>query len=401
MTLRQHFANAIVDLSRNKLRTGLSMLWIIIWVFSVIVLLSVWNWATEEIVWKINSIWTNLLTVSPGSSIFDVRGWSSKWSMAKLDDKVVSFLETNISNLGTISPVTQWSKQINYNDINTIGSIIWVDPGYFTVRDLDVINGRGITKSDVSSMKKVWVLWNKIAKDLFKDEDPIWKNIKLENIIINIVWVLDEDMMTDSALLVPISTAQIRILWNKNYSSFFISVAETNKVSKVKSEVENALLTYYWIDDPDDANFTVASQEDLVEIVDQIMWIMSTFLACIAAISLLVWWIWVMNIMLVSVTERTKEIWIRKAIWAKRSDIISQFLAESVLMTIIWWIIWILLSAWVVRIVNHVQNTLHAVISVNSVLIAVFSSISIGLIFWILPAKNAAKLKPIDALRFE
>ena len=188
MTLRQHFANAIVDLSRNKLRTGLSMLWIIIWVFSVIVLLSVWNWATEEIVWKINSIWTNLLTVSPGSSIFDVRGWSSKWSMAKLDDKVVSFLETNISNLGTISPVTQWSKQINYNDINTIGSIIWVDPGYFTVRDLDVINGRGIIKSDVSSMKKVWVLWNKIAKDLFKDEDPIWKNIKLENIIINMIF---------------------------------------------------------------------------------------------------------------------------------------------------------------------------------------------------------------------
>jgi putative ABC transport system permease protein len=108
-----------------------------------------------------------------------------------------------------------------------------------------------------------------------------------------------------------------------------------------------------------------------------------------------------MNIMLVSVTERTKEIWIRKAIWAKKSDIVSQFLAESVLMTVIWWIIGILLSILVVRIVNHVQDSIHAVITVKSVLIAVISSISIWLLFGIMPARNAAKLKPIDALRFE
>lgn len=401
MTLRQHFENAITDLSRNKLRTGLSMLWIIIGVFSVIVMLSVWNWATQEIVWQVNSMWTNMISITPGWSIFSVARWGSWWDTAKINDQTVSFLKTNVSNIALIAPVLQWSKQVIYGEINTRATIVWTTPDYATIRTLELISGRFLSESDEADMKKVAVLWNKIAGDLFEDEDPIWKNIKLENINLLVIWVLDEDAMADGYIFVPVSTARVRILWSTDYQSLFLSTSNSDLIDSTKNEIEESLRIFYWIKDWSNNNFSVTTQKEILEIVDQIMWIMSTFLACIAAISLLVWWIWVMNIMLVSVTERTKEIWIRKAIWAKKSDIISQFLAESVLMTVIWWVIWIFLSALVVWAVNNVQDTIHAVISIKSVLIAVLSSISIWLIFWIMPAKRAANLKPIDALRFE
>ena len=250
-------------------------------------------------------------------------------------------------------------------------------------------------------MAKVAVLGNKVAKDLFWEENPVWKNIKMENIILQVIGVLDEDAMADWYIFIPMNTAKIRILWTKEYHSLFLSTTHSELIDSTKNEIEDSLRIFYGIKEWNSNNFSVTTQKEILEIVDKIMWIMSTFLACIAAISLLVGWIWVMNIMLVSVTERTKEIWIRKAIWAKKSDIVSQFLAESVLMTVIWWIIWILLSILVIWTVNHVQDTINAVITVKSVLIAVLSSISIGLLFGIMPARNAAKLKPIDALRFE
>lgn len=364
-------------------------------------MLSVWNWATEEIVWQVNAMWTNMITVTPGWSLFSIWQAGSRWEVAILNDQTIKFLETNVSNIDLIAPIVQWMKQVIYWDINTRTTVIWTTNDYATIRTLDLIWWRFISENDESNMAKVAVLWNKIAKDLFGEENPIWKNIKLENIILKVIWVLDEDAMADWYVFVPMSTAKIRILGTKNYYTIFLSTANSDLIDATKNEIEDGLRIFYGIKEWNSNNFSVTTQKEILEIVDKIMWIMSTFLACIAAISLLVGWIWVMNIMLVSVTERTKEIWIRKAIWAKKSDIVSQFLAESVLMTVIWWIIWILLSILVVWTVNHVQDTIHAVITVKSVLIAVLSSISIWLIFWIMPARNAAKLKPIDALRFE
>jgi putative ABC transport system permease protein len=257
------------------------------------------------------------------------------------------------------------------------------------------------TENDEKNMRKVAVLGESVSDDLFEDQYPIWKKIKIWNDIFTVIGKVEEDMAVSRWVYIPLSTAKVRTVWANSYSVIFLSTKNWDLIDATKNEIEEWLRKFYGIKEWNKSNFNVTTQKDFLEIVDKIMWIMSTFLACIAAISLLVWWIWVMNIMLVSVTERTKEIWIRKAIWAKKSDIVSQFLAESVLMTVIWWIIWILLSVLVVWTVNHVQDTIHAVITVKSVLIAVLSSISIGLIFGIMPAKNAAKLKPIDALRFE
>lgn len=401
MTLRQHFANAITDLSRNKLRTGLSMLGIIIWVFSVIVLLSVWNWATEEIVWEINSMWTNIISIMPGSSFISAAN-GSRWDYAKLDEKTISFLETNISNIVWIAPILEWYKTISYGDISLGNAwIVWTTPEYFKIRTSKIMEWDFFTESDEKNMRKVAVLGESVSDDLFEDQYPIWKKIKIWNDIFTVIGKVEEDMAVSRWVYIPLSTAKVRTVWANSYSVIFLSTENWDLIDATKNEIEEWLRKFYGIKEWSKSNFNVTTQKDFLEIVDKIMWIMSTFLACIAAISLLVGWIGVMNIMLVSVTERTKEIWIRKAIWAKKSDIVSQFLAESVLMTVIGGVIWILLSILVVRIVNHVQDTLQAVITVKSVLIAVLSSISIGLIFGIMPARNAAKLKPIDALRFE
>lgn len=402
MTLRQHFANAITDLSRNKLRTGLSMLGIIIWVFSVIVLLSVWNWATEEIVWEINSMWTNIITIMPGSSFISAAN-GSRWAYAKLDDKTMSFLKTNVSNIAWMAPILEWSKLVSYWETTLSNAwIVWATPEYFVIRTSKLMKWAFFTENDEKNMAKVVVLWESVSDDLFEDQDPIWKKIKIWNDMFTVIGVVEEDMAVSRWVYIPLSTAKVRTVWWANgYTVIFLSVKDWDLIDATKNEIEEWLRKFYWIKEWNKSNFNVTTQKDFLEIVDKIMWVMSTFLASIAAISLLVWWIWVMNIMLVSVTERTKEIWIRKAIWAKKSDIVSQFLAESVLMTVIGWIIGILLSILVVRIVNHVQDSIHAVITVKSVLIAVISSISIWLLFGIMPARNAAKLKPIDALRFE
>lgn len=378
------------------------MLGIIIWVFSVIVLLSVWNWATEEIVWEINSMWTNIITIMPGSSFISAAN-GSRWAYAKLDDKTMSFLKTNVSNIAWMAPILEWSKLVSYWETTLSNAwIVWTTPEYFVIRTSKLMKWSFFTENDEKNMAKVVVLWESVSDDLFEDQDPIWKKVKIWNDMFTVIGVVEEDMAVSRWVYIPLSTAKVRTVWWANgYTVIFLSVKDWDLIDATKNEIEEWLRKFYWIKEWNKSNFNVTTQKDFLEIVDKIMWVMSTFLASIAAISLLVWWIWVMNIMLVSVTERTKEIWIRKAIWAKKSDIVSQFLAESVLMTVIGWIIGILLSILVVRIVNHVQDSIHAVITVKSVLIAVISSISIWLLFGIMPARNAAKLKPIDALRFE
>lgn len=398
MNIQQHFINARSDLSRNRMRTWLSMLGIIIWVFAVIVMLAIGNGTQQDIVDRINSAWTNLLTIYPGGST-NMRNMSSAGGdSATLDDEMIEYIQKNISNIDKIVPSVKWNKQVIYETTNTNASIVWTTAEYFSVKNLEMLNGLFIDESHTEDLKKVAVLGNEIAGDVFWTEDPIWKDIKMENIIVTVIWVLDENSETDNSIIVPITTAQIRILWTRDYSNLTISAQDVDIISQTQTDLEEWLTNYLGFDEDEDVNFSVSSQEDMLEMVSDITWVMSAFLWWIAAISLLVWWIWVMNIMLVSVTERIKEIGIRKAIWATKKDILSQFLAESILLSLMWWIIGILLSFLIVFFVNKVMT---AIIGLDSVIIAFVSSVSIGVVFGLLPAKNAANLKPIDALRFE
>ena len=184
----------------------------------------------------------------------------------------------------------------------------------------------------------------------------------------------------------------------EKYNQQSIQLFQRSNLLALRKWEERSLTTYLWLKSTDTVNFTVQSQSDMIETVSSITGILTALLAWIAAISLLVWGIGVMNIMLVSVTERIKEIWIRKAIGAHKRDILLQFLTESVTLSLMWWIIWIILSFIIVFVINKFMT---AIISLDAVLLSFFSAVTIGIVFGILPANNASKLKPIEALRYE
>ncbi len=403
MNIKEHFFNAKTDLWRNKLRTWLSMLWIIIWVFSVVVMLAIGNGAKQSIINQIQSLGTNLLSVSPGWNNRNIRSNPSSSESATLDEDSIAYIEANISNIKSIAPTISNRSVVNRNDYTTNTTVNWVTLDYLTVRNLEIVDGSFFINEDIDNYAKVAVLWHNIAEDIFWSwvfaTNPIWEDLQIGNLIMTVIWVLDDNTNSNDAIFVPITTAATRLFWTHNYSTILISAQNPDTIEDTKIELEEGIKSYLWLSPTDNATFTVQSQSEMIEAMSDITGIMTTFLAGIAAISLLVWGIGVMNIMLVSVTERIKEIGIRKAIWAKNKDIRLQFLTESVLMSVMWGIIWILLSFLVVFFINKFLTT--AIISLNAVVLAFFSAVTIGIVFWILPANNASKLKPIEALRYE
>lgn len=377
------------------------MLWIIIGVFAVVVMLAIGNGTQKDIVDQIESLGTNLLTISAWWQNMNMR-WGEPTDSATLDEDMINYLKANVSNLSTITPMISTMATASYGDYTTHATINGIQPDYLTVKNLEVANGSFITTQDVNTLNKVAVLWQDIAQDLFGSWataiDPIGQDIKLWNIVVTIIGVLEDSMMNNSIIFVPLTTVSVRLSGIRDYSSIAISAIDTDVINQTKTDLETSLKSYLGLSDTDTATFTVQSQSDIIDAVGDIMWIMTAFLAGIAAISLLVWGIWVMNIMLVSVTERTKEIGIRKAIGAQRKDILLQFLTESLILSLMWGIIWILLSFITVIILN---NFLTAIISFGAVVLAFTSAVSIGIIFGILPANSASKLKPIEALRYE
>jgi putative ABC transport system permease protein len=216
--------------------------------------------------------------------------------------------------------------------------------------------------------------------------------------IFTVIWVLADNSQNNTKIFVPVSTVMKKMTGSHFYSSLNVEIETWYDPTLMKTYITNELLKYLKISNSDDATFSVSSMSEILSSITQVTWTLTILLAWIAAISLIVWGIWVMNIMLVSVTERTKEIWIRKAVWATRYDILAQFLIEALIISIVAWIIGILLSFSVVAII---KNFTSAVITMNSIYLSFFAVVSIWIIFWILPARKAANLKPIDALRFE
>ena len=403
MQIKEHIQNAVTDLSRNKLRTWLSMLGIIIGVVSVVVLLAIGNGTQKNIVNQIQSLGTNLLTISPGARNQSFRWWGwAAGTQATLDAGMIQYIQKNISNIQNIAPSVNGRQTVVYSTFNTSATINGVTPEYLTVRNLKVQNGSFITNDDIDNLTKVAVLGNTMASDIFGSGafavDPIGKMIKMGNVVMTVVGVLAANTTADDAIFIPLTTAQTRVLWVHTYSSISISAIDVTTVDQTKSDLESSLREYLWLKPSATSNFTVQSQSDMITTVSSITWMLTALLAGIAAISLLVWWIGVMNIMLVSVTERIKEIGIRKAIGAHKKDILMQFLTESVTLSLMGWLIGIALSFMLVFVINKFMT---AIISLDAVLLAFFSAVSIGIVFWILPANNAAKLKPIEALRYE
>lgn len=383
------------------------MLWIIIWVSSVIIMLAIWKWAQNWVTQRIQQMWTNLLVIIPWNpSSTNVRtalfwrwGWWNAWDIPTDD---IDIIKQNINSVEYLSPENSWRKQLIHLANNMSSTITWIMPEYQDTRNFKVNLWRFIDQEDVKTSARVAAIWVWVAKTLFPWIDPIWEDIRIQNTILTVVWVMEEKGSSqDDLVLIPITTAQQRIFWKNTIQSLYLKIKEGEDMTSVQKSIENLLMRKHNIKNKDESDFTVINQAEIIWTMNQVTWIFTLLLWGIWSISLIVGWIWVMNIMLVSVTERTKEIWIRKAIWAKNRDILYQFLSESVLLSLIGWLIWLAISFSIYWIMTKFVTSFPLIMTSSSVILSLVFSVSVWIIFGILPAIKASKLNPIDALRYE
>ncbi len=386
------------------MRSRLSSLGIIIWILSVVVLLALWQGAQNSILSNIETLWTNLLTIAPGWS----RQTNVRWAWWWLGSQNVLTLQeadlvSKIPNVRLVSPEYNSRKQVIYTSNNAQETIYGVTPSYLDVRDSAVEFWSFITQSNMDNADKIAVIGSNTATVLFGSENPIGKDIRVGNTILTVIGIMKAKgtqwfWNADDVVFIPLSTAQERMFGTKYLSDIALSVTQPNLVDQTKTIITDTLLKHFNISDPANANFNILNQADVVATITTVTNTLKLFLSSIAAIALIVWWIGVMNIMLVSVTERTREIWIRKAVGAQTRDIILQFLCESLVLCLIGGIIWIAASY---IIVFALKSVIQWVITVQSLFMAVWFSVLVGIVFWIYPAYKASKLKPIEALRYE
>lgn len=397
ISIFENIINSFESIKANKLRSSLSMLWIIIWVSSVIILTAIWNWSQKSITDKIEELWTNILTISTWWWFWRVNTKSTATNI--LTEKVVNSIKENIFWLDWVLPIISTNWQLVYSWNNMSSSVMWISTDFFDVKNIEVEYWSNITEKNINDLDKVAIVWQDVVTELFDWENPVGKKMKMWDNVFEITWVIEENSTYDSYIFIPITTASIRITWQKYYSQIIIAVTDSTQTDSKETEIDSLLQDILEVTDPDNLPYSIRNNSEMLESMSSITETLTMLLAWIAWISLLVWWIWVMNIMLVSVTERTKEIWIRKAIWAGKSDILLQFLTEASSLSILWWVIWIWFSYFCVYLLNYFSIT--SIISTNSIVMSFGFSLWIWIIFWLLPAYKAAKLRPIDALRFE
>lgn len=403
----------------NKVRAGLTMLGVVIGVATVIALLSIGQGARESITGQISSAGTNLLFVTPGSrpGPGGVQGGGSAASLT-LDDAEAIADPGKVPSALAVAPVYNQRTQVIVGDNNSNAQVKGVTDAFPVVNSLELASGRFIEDKDVRGQSNVAVLGSQVAEDLFGGFDPVGQQVRVaipgstgRLIPLTIVGVLADTGSsavfgdTNASVLAPISTVQSKIGNGRNAQgqpmvSAISVVAADGQSAAAASEIETLLRRRHKLAAEDDADFSVTSQEDLLSLASTVTGTLTLFLGFIAVISLVVGGIGIMNIMLVSVTERTREIGIRKAVGARRSDILTQFLLEAVVLSVIGGVAGIALGAGISLAVNA-TGVLTTSVSPWSVLLAVGFSLAVGLISGVYPAGRAASLRPIESLRYE
>ncbi len=406
MLIRDLFEETYLAISANKTRSGLTILGIVIGIGSVIAMISIGQGATGSIEENIQSMGSNLLTVMPGfqRSFSQVSG--SRGSAQTLTIEDAEAILSQVSFVEAVAPQTSSRYQIVAEGTNTNTQVIGTTVSYTTIRNVEIEQGSFISDQNTTSYSKVAVLGSTARDDLFgEDSNPVGKTIKINNIKFKIIGVTKSKGGTsfgsqDDIIYVPLTTARKFLSGSKNISSIYVQAESSQMMSQVKTGVTNLLLERHNIADAESADFSVMSQEDILGAASSITETMTILLASIAGISLIVGGIGIMNMMMTTVTERTREIGLRKAIGAKRLDINLQFLTEAVMLTFIGGIIGIILGAAIAFGITFFTDTATK-ISLFSIILAFSVSAAIGIAFGYWPAQKAARLNPIEALRYE
>ena len=405
MKINDLFQETYIAISANKARTSLTILGIVIGIGSVIAMVSIGQGAAGQIQSSIEGLGSNLLTVIPGV-VQPGRGIvsSGRGSAQTLKNEDTDVLK-QISGISHISPEFQRRFQItSTGGNNTNSTIIGVNAEYPQVRNVFVEQGSFITENALRGISRVAILGPTVAKDLFADSDPIGKTIRINKVNFKVIGLLQAKgsggfFNPDDAVFVPLTTMQKILAGGDFLSSISISVESKDLMPQVQEEAIFALAEKHRID-PQNPDFSIVSQADILGTLTQVTDTFTIFLAAVAGISLIVGGIGIMNMMLTTVTERTREIGLRKAIGAKKKDISMQFLAEAVMLTFIGGILGVLLG-WIISIAVSSFAGIATTVSISSILLAFGVSAAIGIIFGYYPARRAASLNPIQALRYE
>jgi putative ABC transport system permease protein len=397
-----------IGISTHKLRSFLTMLGIVIGVASVIVLMSIGNGSKEDILNRIGSLGVNLVTIRPGAVSFGgVRGAPGATSTLTFEDAEA------ISQLPYIKVVASSysrSMQLIANDENLNSTVNGITPDYLTVNNLSVGSGRTFSDFEYNQGATVAIIGSNVKDTLFPSTDPIGQQLRMGNIIVTVIGVLQSEGQTfgsaDDSILVPLTAMQQTVAQPRTangghvVSSISLEITDQSYANTVTDEITSLLRTRHQLSANAENDFSVNSMAELVATVSETANTLTLLLGAVAAISLLVGGIGVMNIMLVSVLERTREIGIRKALGAREQDIWTQFLTEAAVLTLTGGIIGVIFGWVVSEIVSHVAN-INTLLSPNIVILAVSVSVVIGLFFGFYPAWNASRLDPIEALRSE
>ena len=402
------FQETYSALLSNKARSGLTILGIVIGIGSVIAMISVGQGSTASIQSSIQSLGSNLLMISPsfqrgvGMQVSAGRG-----SARTLKQEDADAIQKEITLAKAVAPELSGRYQITAKGTNTNTSVDGTTAVYPVVRNVEIAEGSFISEQNVRSLSKVAVLGPTTRDDLFGEDATgiIGKTIKINKIEFKVIGITKEKGGTgfssqDDKIFIPLTTAQ-RFLAGSNYlSTIYVEVVDQESMTTAQEQITSLLLSRHDILNPELADFSIMNQADIVSSVSSISDTLTILLAAIAGISLVVGGIGIMNMMLTTVTERTREIGLRKAIGAKKKDISLQFLTESVMLTFIGGIVGIFLGwvfAWCITQFGGITTK----ISLYSILLAVGVSAAIGIIFGYYPARRAAGLNPIDALRYE